>query len=77
MLADIGLTFYTQSANMVLTNKRWYEMKRITVQLDEELLQKFRVIAEYEKRSLNKELMIIIRECIDEYEAIYGSIEKK
>ena len=42
--------------------------KSFSVRIDEELLQKLQVIAEYEKRSTNSQIIVLIRRCIEEYE---------
>ena len=42
--------------------------KSFSIRIDEELLQKLQVIAEYEKRSTNSQIVTLIRRCTEEYE---------
>ena len=48
--------------------------KHITVRIDEDILRKFKLIAKKEKRSANKELLWLIRQNIEEFEAEHGEI---
>ena len=44
-------------------------VKSISVRLEEELLHGIRRVAAFENRSVNKQIMILIRDCIERYEA--------
>lgn len=50
-------------------------IKTLSVRLDEELLQKLYIVAAYEERSLNGQVLMIIKQRIAQYEAKYGEIE--
>ena len=50
-------------------------IKTLSVRLDEELLQKLRIVAAYEERSLNGQVLMIIKQRIAQYEAKHGEIE--
>ena len=49
-------------------------MKRVSLRIDQELLWKVHRIAEYEKRSVNKQIGIFIRDYLRDYEAEHGEI---
>lgn len=57
----------------------WWLMKnnmlKFTLRIDAELLEKFRYIAEYNARSANRELEILIRRYIEQFEKRNGKIE--
>ena len=42
---------------------------------DEKLLLKLHFIARYEGRSVNRQCMVIIRDCIKDFELRYGQIK--
>ena len=42
--------------------------KSLTKRIDEELLDKLHVVADYEARSANGQVLVLIRECIEKYE---------
>lgn len=48
---------------------------KFTLRISDELLKKFRYISEYNARSANSELTIIIRKHIVEFEKEHGIIE--
>ncbi len=48
---------------------------KFTLRIDKELLRKFRYIAEYNARSSNRELMILMSKYIADFEKKYGKIE--
>jgi hypothetical protein len=50
-------------------------IKSISFRIDEELLNKLHVVADYEGRSANSQVMILIRDCVKAYEAEHGKIE--
>lgn len=49
--------------------------KGFALRLDNELLDKLFVVAEYEGRSANSQIMVLIRQCVEEYEEKHGKIE--
>lgn len=57
-------------------------MKNFSIRIDDEMLDKLHVIADYEARSANGQIIVLIRDCIEEFEKkngeiILGSKEKK
>ena len=50
-------------------------IKSLSVRLDEEMLHKLHVIADYEGRSANSQILILIRDCIRSYEQTHGEIQ--
>lgn len=48
--------------------------KSITTRLDEELLDKFRIVAAYDGRSMNKQLQMLIRKQVALFESQHGRI---
>ena len=59
----------------------WEESKlkdkppKFTLRIDEELLKKFKYIAASNARSANKELVVLIKKYIYQFEKKYGKIE--
>ena len=51
--------------------------KHMSVRLDEELLAKLHVVADYEGRFVNRHILVLIRKDIEKYEAEHGKIEVK
>ena len=49
--------------------------KGFTIRIDSELLDKLHVVAAYEGRSANSQIMILIRDCVEAYEEKRGKIE--
>lgn len=50
--------------------------KSLSIRIDDELLNKLHVVADYEGRSANSQILILIRNCVEEYEKTHGSIDK-
>lgn len=50
-------------------------IKSLSIRIDEEMLHKLHFVADYEGRSANSQILILIRDCIEEYEAKHGKIE--
>ena len=50
-------------------------IKSLSIRIDEKMLDKLHVIADYEGRSANSEILILIRDAIEAYEAKHGEIE--
>lgn len=49
-------------------------IKSLSIRIDEKMLNKLHVIADYEGRSANSEILILIRDAIEKYESKYGEI---
>lgn len=49
--------------------------KSLSIRIDEEMLDKLHVIADYEGRSANSQILILIRDCIEHYEQKHGEIK--
>ena len=56
----------------VITMKN--EQSKFTLRIDSELLQKFHYVAEYNARSANRELEMLIKKHISEFEKQHGKI---
>lgn len=52
-------------------------IKSLTIRIDDTLLDKPHVVADYEGRSANSQVLILIRNCVREYEKENGEIETK
>lgn len=50
-------------------------IKNFSIRIDDKMLDKLHVIADYEGRSANSEVLIIIRNEIERFEAKHGEIE--
>lgn len=50
-------------------------IKSVSIRIEEEMLDKLHVVAEYEGRSANSQVNILIRDCIKQFEAEHGKIE--
>ncbi len=50
-------------------------MKSLSIRIDEQLLDQLHVVADYEGRSANSQILILIRDCIEQYEARHGEIK--
>lgn len=50
-------------------------IKSLSIRIDDELLNKLHVVADYEGRSANSQILILIRDCIEQYEEKNGPIE--
>ena len=49
--------------------------KSLSIRIDDEMLDKLHVIADYEGRSANSQILILIRDCIEVYEQKHGAIK--
>ena len=49
--------------------------KSLSIRIDDKMLDKLHVIADYEGRSANSQILILIRDCIEEYENKHGEIK--
>ena len=50
------------------------KVKTFTVRIAPDLLDKLHVVAEYEGRSANGQVLVLIRKCIEAYEREHGAI---
>lgn len=48
---------------------------KFTIRTDPELLKKFRYVAEYNARSANRELEVLMKKHVAEFEKSYGKIK--
>ena len=49
--------------------------KSLSIRLEEEMLDKLHVIADYEGRSANSQILVLIRDLIEAYEERHGEIK--
>ena len=52
-------------------------IKSYSIRIDEQLLHKLHIISDYEGRSANSQILILIRDAVEAYEAKHGKIELK
>ena len=50
-------------------------IKSLSIRIDETMLHKLHVVADYEGRSANNEILILNRDAIEAYEEKHGKIE--
>lgn len=50
-------------------------IKSVSIRIEEEMLQKIGFVADYEGRSVNSHILVLIRENIKAFEAAHGKIE--
>ena len=50
-------------------------IKSLSIRIHEEMLHKLHVVADYEGRSANSQILILIRDAIEQYEEKHGKIE--
>lgn len=50
-------------------------VKSVSIRIEEEMLQKISYVAEFEGRSVNSHVLVLIRENIDAFEKKHGKIE--
>ena len=48
--------------------------KSLSIRIDEKMLDKLHVVSDYEGRSANSQILILIRDCIEAYEQKHGDI---
>ncbi len=49
-------------------------IKSLSIRIDEKVLNKLHIVADYEGRSANSEILILIRDAIEAYEEKHGEI---
>lgn len=52
-------------------------IKSLSIRINDDMLHKLHIVANYEGRSANSQILILIRECIEKYEEKHGKIEIK
>ncbi|MBE6577777.1 MAG: Arc family DNA-binding protein [Ruminococcaceae bacterium] len=50
-------------------------IKSLSIRIDDKVLDKLHVVADYEGRSANSQILILIRDCIEKYEKEHGEIK--
>lgn len=50
------------------------KIKSLSIRIDSDMLDKLHVVADYEGRSANSQINILIRDCIEKYEEKHGTI---
>ena len=50
-------------------------IKSVSIRIEEEMLQKIGYVADYEGRSINSHILVLVRESIAAFEAAHGNIE--
>ncbi len=50
-------------------------VKSVSIRIEEEMLKKIGYVADFEGRSVNSHILVLIRESIDQFEKKYGKIE--
>ena len=55
---------------------KWCAMavKSVSIRIEEEMLQKIGYVADYEGRSVNSHILVLVRESIRAFEATHGTI---
>lgn len=51
-------------------------IKSLSIRIDDSLLDKLHVVADYEGRSANSQILVLIRDSVNKYEAEHGVIGK-
>ena len=49
--------------------------KSLSIRIEEEMLDKLHVVADYEGRSANSQILVLIRDLVEQYEAKHGEIK--
>ena len=49
--------------------------KSLSIRIDDKMLDKLHVVADYEGRSANSQILVLIRDLIENYEAKHGEIK--
>ena len=50
-------------------------IKSVAIRIEEEMLNKLHIVSDYEGRSVNGEVLVLIRDAIEKYEEKHGKIE--
>ncbi len=49
-------------------------VKSLSIRIDDKLLNKLHVVADYEGRSANSQILILIRDCVRDFEEKHGPV---
>lgn len=49
--------------------------KSVSIRIEEEMLKKLNYVADYEGRSINSHVLVLIRQSIQEFEQLHGKID--
>jgi len=49
-------------------------MKSVSIRFEDEMLEKLGYVADYEGRSVNSQVLVLVRDCIRRFEQEHGSI---
>ncbi|MCI8479901.1 MAG: Arc family DNA-binding protein [Oscillibacter sp.] len=50
-------------------------IKSLSIRIDDNLLHKLHIVADYNGRSANSQILILIRDAVEEFEKAHGKIE--
>jgi hypothetical protein len=50
-------------------------VKSVSIRIEEEMLEKLNIVAEYEGRSVNSHILVLVRDSIKAHESKHGTIE--
>ena len=50
-------------------------IKSVSIRIDAEMLHKLHIVADYEGRSANSQILVLIRDCIERYEQEHGKLQ--
>ena len=50
-------------------------IKSVSIRIEEEMLEKIGYVADYEGRSVNSHILVLVRENIQQFEQAHGKIE--
>ncbi|WP_310604245.1 Arc family DNA-binding protein [Anaerosporobacter sp.] len=53
-----------------------FQLSKFTLRIDSELLKKFRFVADYNARSVNREMEVLIKKHVNEFEEKHGNINQ-
>ena len=51
--------------------------KSLSIRIDKDMLDKLHIIADYEGRSANSQILVLIRQCIEEYEKKLDALKNR
>ena len=50
------------------------KVKSVSIRIEEEMLKKLAYVADYEGRSVNSEILVLVRQAIEDFETKHGAI---
>lgn len=50
------------------------KIKSVSIRIEEEMLKKLAYVADYEGRSVNSQILVLVRQAIADFEAVHGTI---